>query len=85
MASEVEDGKKGGLVVFDPLAEGGNLGAGENPLSEYVFSISNILASDSACNHGGGTMFARRWRLRSNASHTGMLLLCGGWRVGVEP
>jgi hypothetical protein len=65
-------------VVFNPFAEGGNLGGGEKPWSACSVSNSNIAASDSICNQGGGTMLARRCRLSRSASHKGMLALCGG-------
>lgn len=81
----MEEGKNGGDVVFEPSADGGSFGAGEKTSFECSVSNSRIADSAAGSSHGGGIMLALRWRLRSRASHNGILLLCGGFNSGVGP
>lgn len=68
------DSRNGGLVLLLP-AEGSNRGGGENASLECSVSNSRIAEREVGVSHGGGDMFARRWRFSSRASQSGMLLL----------
>jgi hypothetical protein len=57
---------------------GGSRGGGENSSGESLVSNVSMAANECGESHGGGMMFARRWRLRSRASHSGIEALCGG-------
>lgn len=59
-------------VALGRFAAGGNGGGGENDSRDVSVSYRRICSSEAGCSHGGGTMLARRWRLRSNASHKGI-------------
>ena len=61
----MEEGRKGGVSVF-----GGRGGAEEND-GDAVSSF-RMASREAVSSHGGGMMFARRCRLRSNASHRGI-------------
>lgn len=62
---------------------GGNGGGGEKPSDSC--SSCRILVRDNTLSHAGGRIFARRWCLRSRASHNGSRLRYGGWRAGIGP
>jgi hypothetical protein len=47
--------------------------------------MSRISERDSGCSQGGGRMFARRWRLRSEASQRGTDVRRGGMRGSTGP
>lgn len=72
-------GRKGGPVVV----LGGNGGGGEKLAEE--FSSSRIEVREALFNHGGGRIFARRWRLSRRASQSGRSLRYGGWREFIGP
>lgn len=84
-ASDVEEDRNGGLMVFCPSAVGGNLGGGENASFEYSVSVSRIADNDVGWSHGGGTMLALLCLFKSNASQRGILLRCGGRKAGMVP
>lgn len=55
---------KGGLVLFD-----GSRGGDENEVNDV--SVRRMESSESGASQGGGIIFARRWRFKSRASHSG--------------
>jgi len=69
-------------VLFEGC--GGSRGGGEN-VSAYSISCSRMAFRECVFSHGGGSMLARRWRLRSRASHRGMSVRCGGTRGLMGP
>jgi hypothetical protein len=46
-------------------------GGRENDVVEPSVSSLRMRSREAGSNHGGGTIFARRWRLRRRASHNG--------------
>jgi len=70
-------------VVLESLAKGGR-GGGSEKVFESVSAL-RIVSRDEGWSHGGGRMFARRWRLRRRASQRGSGVRWGGWSDGVGP
>lgn len=52
---------------------------------EIVVSSSRMAFSEAGDSQGGGTMLARRCRLRSRASHNGNEARCGGYKGAIGP
>ena len=48
----------------------GGIGGGAEK-EEIVVSTFRMASNDVGDSHGGGRILARRWRLRSRASHSG--------------
>jgi hypothetical protein len=69
-------------VAFDGW--GGNRGGGEN-VSSWSISWSRMAVRECEFSHGGGRIFARRWRLSRSASHRGTLVRWGGLRGLMRP
>jgi hypothetical protein len=46
-------------------------GGREKDIGEISVSSLRIRSREAGNSHSGGTMFARRWRLRRRASHNG--------------
>ena len=63
----------------------GNGGGGLKVSLKCVVSRSSMSERASGCNQGGGSMFARFCRFRSNASHRGRFVRCGGISAFVGP
>ena len=50
----------------------GGIGGGEENDGDAVSSL-RIASSETGASHGGGKMFALRWRFSSKASHKGIV------------
>ena len=85
----MDEGKKGGEIVS--VAAGrvdmgyGCGGGGENACGDISVSYLRICSSEEGSSHGGGRIFARRWRFRRSASQSGRGERWGGRREGVGP
>jgi hypothetical protein len=60
-------------------------GGREKAVGEISVSSLRIRSREEGSSHGGGTILARRWRLRRRASHKGKGARWGGRSAGVGP
>jgi hypothetical protein len=60
-------------------------GGREKVCGELSVSSFNIRSNELGRSHGGGTIFARRWRLSKRASQSGRGERWGGRSAGVAP